>query len=513
MKIEFKNYKDSLLGCWWGKYAGGVIGMPFEGRRGVLDLDWYYQKDLKGIDNDDLDLQLVWLRACEKHGNAVDSQILAENWITYITGTPSEYGVAKTNLKMHISPPLSGTMNNVNKDSNGSFIRSEIWACICAGNPEIAVRYAVEDAMIDHGEEGVYGEVFFAAMQAEAFVEKDILKLIDLGLSYIPNDCGVARGIRCALECYHSGKTWKEARKAILQTVPGAFGMMGGYAYGMPPEEDVPVGKVGWDAPSNVSLAVMGLLYGEYDFQKTICICAGSMEDGDCTAGNAGSTLGIILGYEKLPKEMFEPLGEKIVTGCIKQDGDLVLPGTIDALVERILRLTPVFLGGSIVDTLSKEEGYTIEANVSGFPLLTFRAVHQYDEAHFSSVLERIPCGARYRNVLLDTTVFYERDANIRLGESKEITLRFYNLIWDHQHLLIRWIVPEGMEVENGVLSSLALTQKHGHDRHLKDYNSAKKTFKLTLTEVHSPIVELVVQITSVGRYTKTYIPITLVVD
>lgn len=66
-----------------------------------------------------------------------------------------------------------------------AFIRSEIWACLAPGYPEIAVRYAYEDAICDHADEGVYGELFCAALQSAAFVEKDMDKLVSIAKSYI----------------------------------------------------------------------------------------------------------------------------------------------------------------------------------------------------------------------------------------------------------------------------------------------------------------------------------------
>ena len=100
-------------------------------------------------------------------------------------------------------PPLSGTENNPFKDSCGAFIRSEIWACIAPGCPEIAAKYAYEDAIVDHRNgEGTFAEVFCAALQSAAFVVKDTYKLIEIGLSYIPDDCGVARAIKCVIDSY-----------------------------------------------------------------------------------------------------------------------------------------------------------------------------------------------------------------------------------------------------------------------------------------------------------------------
>ena len=502
--IKFSDYKNAVLGCWWGKYAGGVMGMPFECHRGVRDISWYTQENLSGIYNDDVDLQLVFLRACEKYGNKVDSQILAEFWLNYISMSCSEYGAAKANLRAGIAPPMSGSYANDNKDSCGAFIRSEIWACLCAGNPDIAVRYALEDSMVDHGEEGVYGEVFFAAMQAEAFVEKDINKLIEKGLSYIPDDCGITRGVRCAIECYESGKTWKEARKAILQTVPGSFGMMCGYLDGDSVEEDIPVGKHGYDAPSNVALSIMSLLYGQYDLLKTLCIATGCMEDADCTAGSAAATLGIILGYDKLPQEVFAPLEDKITVGSLRDDGDLYKPATIGELTERILRLTPTFLGGAIVDTLSKEEGYTIEAHVKGNDLLRVYAIDQYKAPDFKALLARIPYTARYRNMLYDVFVEFERVPVIAVGESLKVTFKFWNGFYDRQWLECKWHLVEGVEVDGGAFSSICLEQKHG------EYNIAEKEYTLHLTSAHSSRIELCLEIVSTGRYYKTYIPVTL---
>lgn len=33
MVLDFKTYRDKVLGCWMGKNIGGVLGAPFEGIR------------------------------------------------------------------------------------------------------------------------------------------------------------------------------------------------------------------------------------------------------------------------------------------------------------------------------------------------------------------------------------------------------------------------------------------------------------------------------------------------
>ena len=172
MNLTFKEYYDKVVGCFTGKNIGGTLGAPFECFRGVYDIDWFMQDISEPIPNDDLDLQLVWLRAVEKEGAKIDSHILAEYWNTYISATLSEYGTGKNNFNMGIMPPLSGVMRNENRDSNGAWIRTEIWACLCPGNPALAANYAYYDSSVDHGGEGVYAAVFCAALQSAAFSKR-----------------------------------------------------------------------------------------------------------------------------------------------------------------------------------------------------------------------------------------------------------------------------------------------------------------------------------------------------
>ena len=177
--LTYAQYRDKVRACWLGKNIGGTLGAPFECIRGVYDLDYYtHDLSLGVLPNDDLDLQLAWLHAAETYGKNVNADVLAEYWLSYIVPDWSEYGACKNNLRYGLQPPLSGWYHNHNKDSCGSFIRSEIWACLAPGHPEIAVKYAYEDAICDHADEGVYGELFCAALQSAAFVETDIEKLV-----------------------------------------------------------------------------------------------------------------------------------------------------------------------------------------------------------------------------------------------------------------------------------------------------------------------------------------------
>ena len=214
-----EEYQNRVLGCFVGKNIGGTLGMPMEWERSKNDVT-YYTHDITGdpLPNDDLDIQILWLLALEEQGLHIDSKILGQYFNEYMIFTHAEYGVAKTNLRAGLQPPVTGTFHNKFKDSCGSYIRSDIWACLFPGNPEKAAEYAFEDALVDHGNgEGVYAEVFMAAMESAAFYERDIRKLIDIGLSYIPEECTVSKAIRDAIRTFDEGMSVEQTREYLMQ--------------------------------------------------------------------------------------------------------------------------------------------------------------------------------------------------------------------------------------------------------------------------------------------------------
>ncbi len=343
MVLSYEAYLEKVRACWLGKNIGGTLGIPFEGKRGTFEVD-YYTHDISGgmLPNDDLDLQLVFLNAAERYGRSLTAENLADYWVYGIPCDWSEYGAGRANVSAGIAPPLSGIFHNEFARSCGCFIRSELWACLAPGHPEIAVEYAYKDAIVDHADEGVYGEVFCAAIQSAAFGERDTDKLLDIGLSYIPEDSALHGAVTLARECYRDRRGWKQSRKAILLAYPDTFGLMRSE-----PDPEIPRGQLGFDAPANIGLMVMAWLYGEGDFSRSICIAAGCGEDADCTAGTLAATLGIAFGPEIFEKRWTEPIGTAIKTFTVdRTKEDVLIPENIADLTDRVAKLMPVFLRG-----------------------------------------------------------------------------------------------------------------------------------------------------------------------
>lgn len=508
MELSFKKYKSKVKGCWAGKNAGGTLGAPLECLRGVFQVD-FYQQELKGepIPNDDLDLQLIWLNAVEKYGRQTDSRILGEYWNYFVVPRFAEYGSVKNNLAAGLVPPFSGYVNNDYRNSNGGFILSEIWACLAPGYPEIAARYAYEDGITAHAGEGLYAEVFCASMESASFVESDREKLIDIGLSYIPENCGVAKGVRAARECYHAGKTWEEARKRVLQEVPGGFGALGTFRENMAPDE--PVGESGWDAPSAIGIVVIGLLYGEGDFGKSICIAVNCGEDTDCTAATVGSLLGIIGGIESIPQKWLEPIGESIKTCCVYTSDwvNFQIPKTVDELTERILTIVPEFLGWQRCRFNTEEAGYTLTVLEADQLICHDQYINPWHNRNFHATLMESPFAVHYDFLLYKAVLDYGREPFIREDEKYTFILKLENVYQFPQWLTFRWHLPAGWTVTPGREVACSLESWYCAN------GSEQRTFTLTPHDLTQARYDIVLEITSQGHHTKGFIPVVLYTD
>ena len=433
--LNYATLKDKILGCFNGKNAGGVLGAPFEhNARGVNDATFYIQENINGNPppNDDLDLQLVWLYAAEKYGKAVNSHNLADCWTTFITPDWAEYGAAKRNLTAGMLPPLSGSVGNIYRDSNGAWIRTEIWACLAPAHPDVAVRYAIEDAIVDHAEEGVYATAFCAALESAAFVEGDVTALLDIAATYLPEDSACADAVAIAKASYEEGVDWQTCRKRILLKHTSSFGVAH-TKLGVIKDEMVGLERVGYDAPAHVGFVALSLLYGEGDFEKTVLIANNCGEDTDCTAGTVAAVFGIIYGDKALPEKWMAPLGGVINTCCIELTGGLTVPGTTKELTDRIIRLIPTFLSHEVLDTTDGEYRLTPAARLTCAPACEYVPEvlgHNKDcRLTVREMLQLSPYAVRYEFFNFGVILDYGDEPYVKQGDALKLTLYLYDIM------------------------------------------------------------------------------------
>lgn len=515
MLLNLETFRDKLAGCWAGKNIGGILGAPFEGKRQINEVDFYTQDLSMGPPpNDDLDLQIVWLAAVERYGRNVNASILGDYWLSYVIPNWVEYGTGKANMRAGLMPPLCGEVDNTYKDSCGCYIRSEVWACLAPGHPEIAARYAYEDAIVDHAGEGMYGEIFFAALQSAAFVENDVKKLIDIGLSYIPEDSVTAKAIKKALECYEAKIDFYEARKQIHNTAPGTFGIQGSKLADIPKEgnEGLEIGAPGFDAPENVAFTIAGWLYGEGDFGRSLCLANACGEDTDCTCATLGATMGIILGASGLPEKWTKPVDDKIVTMCInKTSGGIWVPDTATQLAERILRVAPGFLGqdlcdvfaegGMVIQCREKEELYCSKTTDY---LYRMNGNGKSKDLPVQELCKLSPYVVRYEFPAFRVMIDYNGSAFYKKGENRKIkvTVVNTNAMNEQQWARITAYLPTGARICGSNSVELPLNNLVGA--------CAEKEFEISTEMFEGSRLEFVLDVSLVGRHSSGAVKVSL---
>ena len=278
--LTYKQYFDKVYGAMLGKTVIGTLGAPFEGIKMPLDLPFSPDMINTMLPNDDLDLQVLWLDVVEKHGPDFTSLDLLRIFCERCHYDPGEYAIMRKNFARGIYPPLSGKFSNdFYINGMGSPIRSEVWACLAPLDPTLAAEYARRDGILDHEGDSVYAEMFFAALEAEAFFESDLYRLIELGLKYVPENTKIYSLICDTVELVKKYGDMTVVLRKLL------------FKYGHPDCTNL---------YENIGITIAALLLGEGDMVKTGMLALNAGFDTDCTCATAGAVLGFIFGADAI---------------------------------------------------------------------------------------------------------------------------------------------------------------------------------------------------------------------
>ncbi len=290
--IDETLYRKKVLGCWLGKAVGGTLGAPVEGWGGPHHFEFYDPVPQTMVPNDDLDLQVVWACALDRMETPeLSADLLGQAWLDHVGFPWDEYGVAIRNLRNGIRPPFSGSYDNYFTDGMGAAIRSEIWACLAPGDPELAARYAWQDACVDHADSGLWAEVFLAAMESAAFAENDMAKILDAGLKVLPEDSPLRKALDGVCRQFELTPDFDSLFEYIMKHHKGDNFT---------------------DVKLNMPIIAAALLLGNGDFDKSICFAVNFGEDSDCTGATVGALLGI-LDPECIGERWLAPIGRDLV--------------------------------------------------------------------------------------------------------------------------------------------------------------------------------------------------------
>jgi len=300
------DYEERVYAGVLGKIIGVYLGRPFEG--------WTYERicselgQITGYVHDRLGLPLIvtddditgtftFFRALEDSGYdpELSAAAIGQAWLNYLIegrtilwwgglGNSTEH-TAYLRLKAGIPAPQSGsiaTNGQVVAEQIGAQIFIDAWAMACPGEPDRAAELARRAASVSHDGVAVDAAVLLAAMEAQAFVERDIDRLLEVGLAQISADSVIARMIADLREWRAVEPDWQIARVRFAERY--GYHRYAGNVHVVP----------------NHGLIQMALLWGADDFDQTMTIVNTSGWDTDCNSGNVGCLQGIRLGLAGL---------------------------------------------------------------------------------------------------------------------------------------------------------------------------------------------------------------------
>lgn len=491
MKLNYSTYLTKVKGCFIGKNIGGTLGGPFEGKKELLSIEGFTTPKGEPLPNDDLDLQLVWLQAMEDEGpQHINSETLGEYWLSFITPYWNEYGISKINMGRGINPSVAGDMdNNIWKHSNGAWIRTEIWATLCPGAVDTAVKYAIEDALVDHGVgEGTYAAAFVAALESAAFFESNIEKLIDIGLAKISPESRLHSTIQLVREEYYKGTDWKEVRNKVV-------------------ELNKDIGDGWFQAPNNIAFVVIGLLYGQGDFKKSMLTAVNCGDDTDCTAATVGSILGIVLGEEGIPTDWKEYIGDRIITCSINRGCSFRFCNTITDLVTRVSKQVRYCLYAN-KDKVELTDG---ETEISDNERETFLKDWSKDDERDDIRALRYSLKAntfKTKTGVLTTIVTYKDGVTYDVGDNKELEVMVTNNIKAYgnqgRQVKLELMLPEGVTTKG---ASKEIYVPCWTPMTIMAY-SEKVTFNVSFKKPLSSDVTALLKVTVLPRCKEYYVPV-----
>jgi len=133
--------------------------------------------------------------------------------------------------------------------------------------------------------------MFIAAAISAALVSNDLEKVIDAGLSQVPEKSRLTEVVRNVLIWSKKANSWQGVWQRVIERY-GEYHIV----HTLP----------------NLAFVLIGLIWGKLDFKKTVSIAVMCGYDTDCTGATAGSILGALKGTKGIPGGMSRPLNDRI---------------------------------------------------------------------------------------------------------------------------------------------------------------------------------------------------------
>ncbi|MCD6446566.1 MAG: ADP-ribosylglycohydrolase family protein, partial [Candidatus Marinimicrobia bacterium] len=301
--IQKNVLADKIKGGWAGQVIGCTYGGPTEFQYcGTMIQDyvpilwdesrmlWYFE-NLPGL-YDDIYMDLTFVEVFEKEG--LDAPVMSHAKAF----ANAEYKLwhanqaARYNILNGMKPPATGFWeNNPHSDDIDFQIEADFAGLMSPGMVNTASAICDKIGHIMNYGDGWYGGVYVAAMYSLAFISDDVEFIVNEGLKSIPTESDFYQCIADVISWHRKypndwKRTWFECEKKWSSDIGCPSGVFTSFNI---------------DAKLNAAYIIIGLLYGEGDYGKTIDISTRCGQDSDCNPASAAGILGVKMGYSNIP--------------------------------------------------------------------------------------------------------------------------------------------------------------------------------------------------------------------
>lgn len=303
LRLDKSVLQDKIKGGWAGQTIGVTYGGPTEFKyngtfiQHYQPIPWYegYVKktmtDIPGL-YDDIYMDLTFVDIIERVGYDAPVDSFANAFANAAYKLWHANQAARYNILNGIKAPMSGHWkHSPHADDIDYQIEADYAGLMNPGMPNSASSISDKVGHIMNYGDGWYGGVYVGAMYTLAFVSDDINFIVNEALKTIPEQSRYYKVMADVIK-WHSQfpedwkQTWFELQKKWSDDLHCPDGVFGAFNI---------------DATINSAYVIMGLLYGNGDFTKTLEIATRAGQDSDCNPSTAGGILGTMLGYDKIP--------------------------------------------------------------------------------------------------------------------------------------------------------------------------------------------------------------------
>lgn len=302
-RISVEDLQDKIKGGWAGQVIGCTYGGPTEFRYGstiihdYVPIKWYdgYLKDTydkRPSLYDDIYMDLTFVDVFEKKGIDAPVEEFAKAFAY------AEYSLwhanqqARYNILNGIMPPASGHwLNNPCADDIDYQIEADFSGLMSPGMVNTSAEISDKIGHIMNYGDGWYGGVYVGVMYSLSFVSSDIEYIVTQALEVIPKETDYHKCMSDVIKWHRETpndwkETWFKVQKKWGQDIGCPRGVFGTFNI---------------DAKINSAWILIGLLYGDGDFGKTIEISTRCGDDSDCNPASTEAFLRQLLVIKIFP--------------------------------------------------------------------------------------------------------------------------------------------------------------------------------------------------------------------